>query len=1073
LINDFWKCNAMKFGFMAKFIPHWIRRSITLKIVMFVGVAIICLVALQTLININQMSQKLTPLVTQELRNSLINSENIFNIIAKQTSADAQIIGSHNALSNYIDYEMLDDDEGMNEEIVKLEQFLRSLTNFKTQYQDIEIITGNGSIIHINKGEIVASSNLHQQLFHKNSLSETIHPPDKALSKQVYFSQRDNQLFFTINYFFTGDNAFIDGHSSEIFISITNNITTEVNSLANALASERILLSLQSLNDFIFGEKQNQYPQQLWLKESLTNNNLNLTLNVYKESQHAFTLINDMKNSSFMLAIGSIIVLSISLLLTSKFIIAAPLKAIINFINNDVLKRNNLQQRYQTISVDEIGVFARGLNNMLDQIQYREKALKNSEERLALALWGGSEGMWELDFSGNLLYLDSGSCAILGLGDEKINKPLASFLLMVHHDDRGRIHDYFETFYTTNEVIFNAEFRLCTTPNDFLWVQLKGKVNHKTSQDKQRNINDTSPLGITGTLKDITEEVRAEQEIQLYATAFNSSNNAIAILNTSFHIIAVNKAFSRITGFSSNEAAGSLPNFIKSNKSLFSTEDVHKQITKQGYWNGEIIGKRKNNDLYVKDMDLNPVYGKEKEITHYVCVFADITEKKKSERELWNMANYDMLTKLPNRGYFRKKLSNAISTVKPNNDLIALLFIDLDKFKQVNDTLGHEAGDELLKISANILSQSIRKNDIVARLGGDEFAILLEGINKKSNAEIIANKIVDEFKKGVTVQDKITGVGASIGISFYPDDAKDAEALIHCADTAMYSAKLSGSNLFHFYHSTMGDHVNRRNLIEQELNIALREGGLCLYYQPQLDLATGKIVSFEALSRWFHPELGFIPPDEFIPIAEETGLIAELGLNVFNQAAKQLKLWQQQGYPEIKMAVNISPKQFLLTDIHLDIANTIKHNNIDAKYLELELTESLIVEDPEKIIKLLHTIKSVGVRLSIDDFGTGYSSLSYLSKFPLDILKIDKSFVQQTAKDKRSLALTKAIVGIAQSLNLEVIAEGVETKEQLDIVKALGCHYMQGYYFSAPISAEDATTLLNTQMSLNKLPASD
>jgi len=1062
----------MKVRFMAKFVPHWIRRSITVKIVMFVGIAIICLVALQTLININQMSKKLTPLVTQELQNALINSENIFNIVAKQTRADAQIIGSHDALSNYIDYEMLDDDEGMNEEIVKVEQFLRSLTNFKTQYQDIEIITDSGSVIHLFNGDIVAESDLFQKLFHPKEHHGLPNVNNKYRAEQVYFTQRNNQLFFTLNYFFIGDNAFIDGHNSEVFISITNNITTDVISLANGLESDRMLLSLQFNKVIIFGEQPSHYPPSLWLKESLTNNALKLTLNVYKEKQYAFILINNMENASFMLAIGSIIVLSISLLLTSKFIIAVPLKDIIHFINNDVLKRHNLQHRYQTASVDEIGVFARGLNNMLDQIQSRENALKNSEERLALALWGGSEGMWELDFSSNLLYLDSGSCAILGLGDEKKNKPLARFLLMVHHDDRDRMHDYFETFYTSNDVIFDAEFRLCTTPDNFVWVQLKGKVNHKTSQDQQRNINNTSPMGITGTLKDITEEVRAEQEIQLYATAFNSSNNAIAILNTSFHIIAVNKAFSRITGFSSNEAAGSLPNFIKYNKSLFSTEDVHKQITKQGFWNGEIIGKRKNNDLYVKDMDLNPVYGKEKEITHYVCVFADITEKKKSERELWNMANYDMLTKLPNRGYFRKKLSNAISTVKPNNDLIALLFIDLDKFKQVNDTLGHEAGDELLKKAANLLSQCTRKNDTVARLGGDEFAILLEGVHKKSNAEIIANKIVGEFKKGVTVQDKITGVGASIGISFYPDDAKDAEALIHCADTAMYSAKISGSNLFHFYHSTMGDHVNRRNLIEQELNIALREGGLCLYYQPQLDLVTGKIVSFEALSRWFHPELGFIPPDEFIPIAEETGLIAALGLNVFNQAAKQLKLWQQQGYPDIKMAVNISPKQFLLTDIHLDIANTIKHNNIDANYLELELTESLIVEDPEKIIRLLHTIKSVGVRLSIDDFGTGYSSLSYLSKFPLDILKIDKSFVQQTTTDKRSLALTKAIVGIAQSLNLEVIAEGVETKEQLDIVKALGCHYMQGYYFSAPISAEDATALLNTQMSLHQLPVS-
>lgn len=1043
---------------LSRLMPSWVRSSIAFKVVIYVGTAIVSLVALQTYININQMDEKLHPLAIQSLNNSLKNSNNIFNIIYKQTREDAQLIGSHNALTNYIDYEMLEDNNSMNEEVVNLEQFLRSLTNFKTQYINVEIISNTGSIIRLFNREIDKPSNLYQQLFPTKNIGKTNSPSSQKREEHAFFTKKNDQILLTFNYYFEIDNDFINNQGSEIFISITNNITDEILSLSNSLKVDDILLSLQSNNHLIFGHLEHKSAPNLWLKESLTNEKLNINLTVYKEKKHAFVLITDMENSSLILALGSILVISISLFLTSKFVIATPLKEIINFINNDVLNKNNLENRYQTTSIDEIGIFSLGLNNMLDQIQFRENALKTSEERLALALWGGGEGMWELDFKTKVIYLDSGSCVILNSDDDTIKQPAESFYLMIHQDDRIRIRQYFERFSSSDEELFEAEFRFFTNETHYLWLQLKGKLN----QQSNKNNN----AGITGTLRDITEEIKAEQQIQLYATAFNSSNSAIAILDISFHIIAVNKAFNRITGFSSEEAAGTLPSFIKQNEDSFNTEDVNHQISEQGFWHGEILGKRKNNDLYVKDIDLTPVYGKDKLLTHYVCVFSDITEKKKSEKELWSMANHDMLTKLPNRGYFRKTLENAISNSTKAHDLIALLFIDLDKFKLVNDTLGHEAGDELLIKVAKVLSSSIRQNDTVARLGGDEFAIILEGVNEKENAEAITQKIIAEFTNGISVQGNSTGVGASIGISFFPFNAKDAESLIHCADTAMYSAKTEGSNLYHFYDSTMGDHVNRRNQIEHELAIALKENSLCLYYQPQVNLETGKIVSFEALSRWFHPELGFIAPDEFIPIAEDTGLIAELGLIVFNQACKQLKYWHAQGYTDLRMAINISPKQFLLTDIHVVVANTIEKYGLDAKYLELELTESLIVEDPEKIISMLNTLKSIGIRLSIDDFGTGYSSLSYLSRFPLDILKIDKSFVQQTEKDKRSLALTKAIIGIAQSLKLDVIAEGVETKEQLNILKSLGCHYMQGFYFSAAISNEDASLLLKQQVNL-------
>ena len=1043
----------MKFSFMSLITPEFIKRSITLKVVMYVGVAIISLVALQTYININQIEEKLNPIVLKQLTNALNRSNNIFNIIVKQTREDAQIIGSHNALSNYIDYEMLEDKDGMNEEVVNLEQFLRSLTNFKSHYQNIEISTQKSPIIHLENGEIAQETPFYQNRLQAIQAHTSLKKSNHI--EHGYFTQKNNRILFTLGYLFEGDNAFISGDEAKVIISITSDITKDVLKLVESLQSDKIVLLLQSNNESIFNLPDHKNDPDFWLVESLTNTEVDLNLSVYKEKEYAILLITNMERASIFLAIGSILVISISLFLTSRFVIAKPLKSISSFISNEVLQANNLTNRYRTQSIDEIGIFSKGLNNMLDQIQNRENALRSSEERLALALWGGEEGMWELKFKNNVMYLDSGSCEILALGNKPIQERLSWFYSKVHKNDRIKIRHYIKAFATKNNDLFETEFRLFTSKQHYIWLQLKGKLNKKKNEP-----------GITGTLRNITEEVRAEQEIQLYATAFNSSNNAITILDIDFKTIAVNKAFTRITGFSSEEASGTLPNFIQDNLDMFNTEEVEHQIVKQGYWQGEILGKRKNDDIYVKDIDLNPVYGKDKVLTHYVCVFSDITEKKKSEKELWTMANYDILTKLPNRGYFRETLNTAIANTSKVNSLIALLFIDLDKFKQVNDTLGHEIGDELLKKVGKILTENIRQNDTVARLGGDEFAIILEGVHSKENVNNIVEKIINEFIKGITVRGALTGVGASIGISFYPNDAKNAEELVHSADTAMYSAKTTGGNLYHFYHSTMSDHVNRRNQIEQELIIALKENSLCLYYQPQLDINTGNIVSFEALSRWSHPSLGFISPDEFIPIAEETGLIQELGMNVINQACKQLKLWHEDGHDDIKIAINISPKQFLLSDVHLDIAHAIETNEIDPSYLELELTESLIAEDPEKIISMLSTLKSLGVRLSIDDFGTGYSSLSYLSQFPLDILKIDKSFVQKSENDKRGLALTKAIVGIAKSLNLEVIAEGVETKEQLAILNDLGCEYMQGFYYSAAIPSEDVSVLLNNRINL-------
>ena len=691
------------------------------------------------------------------------------------------------------------------------------------------------------------------------------------------------------------------------------------------------------------------------------------------------------------------------------------------------------------------------------QINQSKNALRTSEERLNIALVGGREGIWELDIEAQLIYIERGGCEISQINEKQITMSLVDFQNIIHLEDKKRVKLYFDSFdLSKDNNIFGVEFRTTREiDNDYCWLQLKGALAQSNDKEDSKKI--------IGTIANITDDKKADEQLQLYASAFNNSTSGISILDKRFFIVATNKAFSHITGFSFEEVIGKPPTFITLNNNPLATpENVDKQIADRGFWTSEIISRNKNGEHFIMDVELNPVINNNKNITHYVCIFSDVTKKKKSEEDLWTMANHDILTGLPNRGLFRKKLEKTILKTNRDNETMALLFLDLDKFKQVNDTLGHEAGDELLKKIASFLNKSIHKGDTVARLGGDEFAIILENIGEKKNIERIANQLMEPFIDGFYINNKNSGVGLSIGISLYPQNADNSDNLLRCADTAMYHSKTHEDEKINFYSISMSEHINRRNLLEQELRIAIEtnDESLCIYFQPQINVKTSTVIGFEALSRWIHPTLGTISPEEFIPIAEDSGLIIPLGRRVIRQACQQLKQCHAQGYNDLRIAVNISAKQFLLANVPLDVLEIIESENIDAKYLELELTESLVVDNPEKTIVMLTALKEMGIRLSIDDFGTGYSSLSYLSQFPLDILKIDKSFINQMETNNKGLALTQTIIAIAHNLSLEVVAEGVETEQQLNLLRKLSCEYVQGYFFSKPIPASEITSLL-------------
>ncbi|WP_133470586.1 EAL domain-containing protein [Paraglaciecola marina] len=1015
------------------------KKSIATKLILYVGSAITIVLLLQAYININRFEQLVTPLIVRDLDNALARSQMVFESLSEQIIEDAQVITSHNALSNYIDYELLDDTKGMNEELVTLEQFLISLNASKSHYLNIEIFTKRRSIIRINNGEVAEST---------YSVTPRFIFIDKAKFDSYYTTSINHNVLYTLKYKFSMSGTFAEeGVVGAIYI--VRDASSVLQELVEELQGLNMQLTVMAGNVLIAGDPIDRD----WLSRELHDPDSNLTISVGISEENAFLFVHEMHRSIIVLAISLILVLGISQFFTITQVIAKPLKSLIDFMNKQALGKVPASIRYQTERTDEIGLFAQGLNNMLEQIHTRQTALSVSEERLALALWGSGEGMWEFSVSDSTILLVEESCEILSIEMSPIKLSLAEFISKIHEDDRANVNAYFKDFKMEASDLFEIEFRVFVSDN-LKWLKMKGRVTKQGDELSNDNL-------IVGTLMDISDQREAEKEIRLYAKAFDSSASAIVILDKTLVVLAVNEAFKETTGSNLSDVVGRIPDFIINHShSSFDIKEFTHEIQNNGKWQNELIGMKKNGERFIKDISINAILDTNGAPTHYVCAFNDITHKKKSEKDLWTMANHDILTGLPNRGYFRKSLDSAIVKAKNEGESLALFFIDLDRFKQVNDTLGHESGDQLLRKVGATLVKLARKTDYAARLGGDEFAIIIENVANKVNVERIAMDLVKQFDKGLIVNDKDSGVGVSIGISLYPENAKTADELVHYADTAMYFSKTTGSNLFHFFEPSMSDHVNRRNLVEKELREALKEDKLSLYFQPQISITTGVVVSFEALSRWFHPTLGTISPDEFIPIAEDAGLIVDLGKQVLKKACQQVKQWHEHGFSTIKIAINVSIKQFMLSDVTYDLSNILNQVNLDARYIELELTESLFVDEAETVINTLKKLKQLGVSLSIDDFGTGYSSLSYLNKFPLDVLKIDKSFVNQLSSDKTGMAITQSIVAIAHALDLEIVAEGVETEEQLSILDKMGCHYVQGYLYGPPISSEESFDFL-------------
>lgn len=562
----------------------------------------------------------------------------------------------------------------------------------------------------------------------------------------------------------------------------------------------------------------------------------------------------------------------------------------------------------------------------------------------------------------------------------------------------------------------------------------------------------------------LLERNRTQKKLTLDAEVFRHSREAVMVTDKNLNIISVNPAFTLISGYSADEAMGQTPKLLKSGKHEAGFyKQMWADVLNDGHWQGEIWNRRKDGEIYPQWLGISAVRSMMGEVTEYIAVFMDITEHKQTEARIDYLAHHDPLTGLPNRTLLRDRYVQSVAFAQREGTMVAVLYLDLDHFKNINDSLGHPVGDKLLVEVATRISNCVRDTDTVSRLGGDEFVLLLNDIQSSENVAEIATKILASVATPFFIDNKVLNISCSVGVCIYPDDGKDFDLLLQQADISLYQAKGNGRNSYHFFTDEMNRTVARRLNLESELRKALSCEQIYLEYQPQFDIKTGNIIGAEALLRWQHPELGIIPPSEFIPVAEENGFIIELGHYVMLQACHQAKKWVDNGH-DLRIAVNVSYAQFVRNNLHQLVIDTLRDSALPSRHLELELTESILVADSAMVLTVVQALKDIGVLFSIDDFGTGYSSLSYLKRFAVGKLKIDQSFVRDVPGDPEDEVIVSAIISLAHSLQLECIAEGVETVEQAEFLQKMGCDQIQGYLLGKPMSPEKLDELLVKQI---------
>ncbi len=651
---------------------------------------------------------------------------------------------------------------------------------------------------------------------------------------------------------------------------------------------------------------------------------------------------------------------------------------------------------------------------------------------------------WQNEPEWPVIFTSSNIERVLGYDMKLFQNGTLRYGTLIHPEDYPTVlKELNEAISQKIDELHHAPYRLKHAKGNYVWINDFTKI-HYDKKGKARYL--------IGYVTDITERIESEQRLRLYGLMFENASEGIVIADKDHRIIAVNPSFEKITGYHAEEIIGHDLSILRSqehDRTFY--QKMEESLEKTGEWQGEIFNRRKNGENYIAWLSIKAIRDKNGRIVNYLALQTDITELSRIHKQLEQMAHYDPLTGLPNRIYFKDRIEHAIETHRRRKKKFALLYLDLDNFKTVNDTLGHSIGDMLLQEVASRLKSVLRAEDTISRQGGDEFLILLEDIDEEKKISSLLKRIIHVINKPFVAHDHTLHTSFSIGVAFFPKDGQHFEELLQRADLAMYRAKNEGRNQYRFFDSSMLEMLSRKHKLTNALREALKHEELELHYQPQCSIKTGKLYGVEALLRWHSTKLGTVTPEQFIPIAEESGLILKIGEWVLQEACQTVRTFNNQ----LTVAVNISAIQFNQPDFIETLQQTVEYFEIDPSLLELELTESVIIQDVAKSRQKMKIIKQMGFKIAVDDFGTGCSSLSYLKQFPIDILKIDKSFIDDLITDRDDAAVVDAIIQLGKVFNMKVIAEGVETSRQLDFLKKHGCDIIQGYIYSKPLNLKN------------------
>lgn len=681
------------------------------------------------------------------------------------------------------------------------------------------------------------------------------------------------------------------------------------------------------------------------------------------------------------------------------------------------------------------------LASLNDALRRSNDELVRQSQRLEQAQRMANLGSWALALDDDPAAWAERALACMERAQTAPDRPVS-----VHPEDRPRVLEALQDLCLGRRSTLDLIHRTAPEAGAVRLVHQRAEI---ASDDAGR------PVRIYGASLDITDSVRQSERLRLAARVLESTHEAVVITDHEARVLEVNPAFCCITGYTAAEVVGRKPGFWKSqhHDDAFYAR-LWETLQSEGFWQGEIWNRRRNGEVYPTWQTISAVRDERGEITHYVSVFTDISELVESRSQLLHLAQHDTLTDLPNRLLYLDRLRHALERARRDQQRLAVLFLDLDRFKHINDSLGHAVGDRLLVEVALRLRSAVRSEDTVARMGGDEFILLIEDLRQEADAAQLAQKLLQVMAAPFHLEGHEFFVTSSIGISLYPRDGADAETLVRNADAAMYRAKAQGRNAYAFYTEALTHSALERVQIETELRQALARGELTVHYQPQVELASGRLVGAEALLRWQHPRLGMVSPERFVPIAEDTGLIIDIGAWVLTEACRQAQAWREAGLLLDSIAVNVAGPQIQRGDIVATVERALAESGLPAQHLELEVTEGFIMGQAESAIGVLDALSRLGVRLAIDDFGTGYSSLAYLKRLPIDKLKVDRSFVRDLPADEEDAAIAAAVIALGRSLGLTVIAEGVETAAQRDFLLARHCDQAQGWYYGRPVPPE-------------------